>query len=83
MYDFTLGCIIGLALGYQLGTILYDIRKALHSLQNTVHKEQAVIVSPHPEIRREQSPFVVEPKSPQLVAYEEDQELRKLNPGKF
>lgn len=74
--------------GLWLGNQFHKVWQAIYRLQNSLlERSKPGIASndtPIAKIRqREESPFIAEPKSPQQIEYEETEELRKMNPGKF
>lgn len=75
-------------IGFQIGYSFLKVRQGLHSLQDSLlEKPKPGIASTSSEVarirQREESSFVIEPKTPQQVDYEESEELKKLNPGRF
>lgn len=77
-----LAFLTGLLIGYEN----YKIRSALYTLKYSLTKKETKpsVTSGNPALIKDQeSSSVIEPKSPQLIDWEEAQELRKMNPGKF
>lgn len=77
-----------LIFGFQIGYAFHKVRQEIRSLANSLRKEPSPsVVSTDSEVarirQREESSFIAEPKSPQLIEFEETEELRKMNPGKF
>ena len=79
---FSLLCAI---FGFQVGISVLKIRRELQIIKNRLQKSPApsVVSTPTVPRPREESSFIAEPKSPQQIEFEETEELRKLNPGKF
>jgi hypothetical protein len=78
-----LGGCIGIFIGYQAFQIRDSIRKISDSVLEKKESSPSV-TSGNPNLRREiDSSVVIEPKSPQQVDYEEAEELKHMNPGRF
>lgn len=82
MINELLSIIIGTFVGYQIR----EIREALSSIKDSLlegKKASPSVISGNPALTRPLSgnSGVVAPKSPQLLDWEEEQEIRKMNPG--
>lgn len=74
--------------GVQVGFWALAIWSKLHQIKNSLLERKEIgpaVVRSSPETYREgkESSFVIEPKSPQMVEFEETEALRKINPGKY
>lgn len=80
--------LLGLGIGIFIGYQTFKIRDILRFIEATVlakPKAAPAVLSGNPALRRpeqiDHSPSIIVPKTPQMIDFEEIEEIRKMNPG--
>ena len=76
---------LGFVIGYWFAYQFRKIREALNSIKDSLlerPKTRPTVTSGNPTlVRPDRSTAVISPKSPQRIDFEENEELRRMNPG--